>query len=222
MNGTRDFLDNLKLRLSYGTSGADNISSSLWKETWTTEQITVDGNTITTYKPGEMLQNPDLKWETTTSRNAGVDFGFFNNKVNGSIDAYWNTTKDILMKVPVDPTAGYSYQFQNVAQLSNKGIEMAINVDLVRKRDFNLNVSASYNYNHNNVDKVSDDALADTHTNWGSSMRIPYYDYIIREGKPVGLIQGFKSNGFYTVDDFNYSNGVYTLKEGVPDIQSIV
>jgi len=222
MDGTKNFLDNLKLRLSYGTSGADNISSSLWKETWTTEQITVDGNTVTTYKPGELLQNPDLKWETTTSRNAGVDFGFFSNKVNGSLDAYWNTTEDILMKVPVDPTAGYSYQFQNVAQLSNKGFELAINVDLVRTSDFNLNMTASYNYNHNNVDKVSEDALADTHTGWGSSMRIPYYDYIIREGQPVGLIQGFKSDGFYTVDDFNYSNGVYTLKDGVADIQSIV
>jgi hypothetical protein len=53
-------------------------------------------------------------------------------------------------------------------------------------------------------------------------MRKPYYDYIIRVGEPVGTIQGFKSNGFYTLDDFNYSNGVYTLKDGVPDTKSIV
>ena len=222
MESTENFLDNLKLRLSYGTSGADNISSSLWKETWTTEQITVDGNTITTYVPGEMLSNPDLKWETTTSRNVGLDFGFLNNRINGNIDAYWNITKNILMKIPVDATAGYSYQFQNVGQTSNKGIELAINVDLIRTKDFNLNVSASYNYNHNNIDELNDDALADTHTGWGSSMRVPYYDYIIREGKPVGLVQGFKSKGFYTVDDFNYSNGVYTLKDGIPDIETIV
>ncbi|WP_120272316.1 TonB-dependent receptor [Mangrovibacterium diazotrophicum] len=222
MDSTRNFLDNLKLRLSFGTSGADNINSDLWKETWTTEQITVDGNTITTYVPGEVLANPDLKWETTLSRNTGIDFGFFNNKVNGSLDAYWNTTKDILMKVPVDPTSGYEYQFQNVAQTSNKGIELAINIDLVRTNDFNLNVTASYNYNHNNIDKLSDEALADTHTGWGSSMRLPYYDYIIREGKPVGVIQGFKAEGFYTVDDFNYTNGVYTLKDGIPDIETII
>ena len=216
------WLDNLKLRLSYGTSGADNIDPSLWKETWTTEQLTVDDETITTYVPGEMLQNPDLKWERTISRNAGLDFGLLNNRVNGNLDVYWNTTKDILMKIPVDPTAGYSYQFQNVGQTSNKGIELSLNVDVVRTKDFNLNVTATYNYNHNNIDELNDDALADTHTGWGSTMRLPYYDYIIREDKPVGLIQGFKSAGYYTVDDFNYSNGVYTLKDGISDIESIV
>ncbi len=222
MEGAKDVFDNLKLRLSYGTSGADNISSSLWKETWTTETITIDGETVTTYVPGDMLQNPDLKWETTTSRNIGLDFAFFNSRINGSIDGYWNSTEDILMKVPVDATAGYSYQFQNIAQTSNKGFELAVNVDLVRKKDFNLNFSASYNYNKNNIDELSDDALADTHTGWGSSMRIPYYDYIIREGKPVGLVQGFKADGYYTPADFNYSNGVYTLKDGVADIESII
>ena len=222
MGSTKGFLDNLKLRLSYGSSGADNINPSLWKETWMTEQITVDGQTVTTYVPGKMLSNPDLKWETTISRNAGLDFAFLNNRINGNLDMYWNTTKDILMKIPVDATAGYSYQFQNVGETSNKGIELAINVDLVRTRDFNLNMTATYNFNHNNIDKLEENALADTHTGWGSSMRVPYYDYVIRKGKPVGLIQGFKSRGFYTVDDFNYSNGVYTLKSGVPDIESII
>ncbi len=222
MEGTRGFLDNLKLRLSYGLSGADNISSSLWKETWETEQITVDGETVTTYVPGEMLANPDLKWETTTSRNMGLDFGFLDNRINGNIDAYWNSTKDILMKVPVDATSGYSYQFQNVGETSNKGFEIAVNVDVVRTRDFDFNISATYNYNKNNIEDLNDDALADTHTGWGSTMRLPYYDYVIRKGKPVGLIQGFKSAGFYTVDDFDYSNGVYTLKDGVPDIEAII
>lgn len=222
MDGARNFLDNLKLRLSYGTSGADNIDPSLWKETWTTKQITIDGNTVTTYVPADMQSNPDLKWETTTSRNVGLDFGFLNNRINGNIDAYWNSTKNILMQVPVDPTAGYSYQFQNVGQTSNKGIELAINVDLVHKKDFTLNLTATYNYNHNNIDKLAANALADTHTGWGSSLSLPYYDYVIRQGQPVGVIQGFKSEGFYTVDDFNYANGVYTLKPGVPDIKSII
>lgn len=49
-----------------------------------------------------MLSNPDLKWETTISRNIGLDFGFFNNRLSGTIDAYWNTTKDLLMCIPID------------------------------------------------------------------------------------------------------------------------
>ncbi len=222
MASTRNVMDNLKLRLSYGSSGSDNISSLLWKETWTTKQITVDGQIVTVYVPGEMLSNPDLKWETTISRNAGLDFGFLNNRINGTLDLYWNSTKDILMKVPVDPSGGYVYQFQNVGQTSNKGLELAVNFDIIRTKDFNLNVSATYNYNKNNIDKLNDDALADTNTGWGSSMRLPTYDYIIREGQPVGLIQGFKAAGFYTVDDFDYDGTTYTLKEGVPDIKSII
>lgn len=222
MEGARNWLDNLKLRLSYGTSGSDNIDASLWKETWTTENIVVDGQNVTTYVPGEMQGNPDLKWETTISRNAGLDFGFFNGRIRGSVDFYWNTTKNILMKIPVDASAGYSYQFQNVGQTSNKGVELALGVDLVRSKDFNLSLNMTYNFNKNNIDDLNDNALADTHTGWGSSMRKPYYDYIIREGEPVGVIQGFKSAGFYTVDDFNYVNGVYVLKDGIPDIKSIV
>ena len=62
----------------------------------------MDGEKVTTYVPGDMKGNPDLKWETTISRNLGVDFGFFNNWVRGSLDYYWNTTKNILMKVPID------------------------------------------------------------------------------------------------------------------------
>ena len=222
LEGAKDYLDNLKLRLSYGTSGSDNIDPSLWKETWTTKAITVDGVPTTVYVPGEMKGNPDLKWERTISRNLGLDFGFWNGKLRGSIDLYWNTTKDILMRVPIDATKGYSYQYQNVGQTSNKGVELALFYEIVRTKDFNLSFNATYNYNKNNIDELYDNVLADTHTGWGSSMRLPYYDYVIRVDNPVGLIQGFKSQGFYTVDDFNYSGGVWTLKPGVPDIQDIV
>ena len=163
-----------------------------------------------------------MKWETTISRNIGLDFGFFNSRIRGSLDFYWNTTKDLLMKVPVDSSTGYSYQFQNVGQTSNKGIELALGTDLVRSKDFNLSMNLTYNFNKNNIDDLDENTLADTNTGWGSSMRLPQYDYIIRKGQPVGLIQGFKSDGFYTVDDFDYANGVYTLKQGVPDIKNVV
>lgn len=222
MEGARDWLDNLKLRLSYGTSGSDGISSSLWKDTWSSSTITVDGVITPVYNPGSMKANPDLKWETTTSRNIGLDFGFWNGRLRGSIDGYWNSTNDILMKVPTDASSGYSYQFQNVGETSNKGIEVALGADLVRKQDFNLSLNLTYSYNTNKVESLNDSALADTSTGWGSSMRKPTYDYIIREGMAVGTVQGFVSQGFYTTNDFNYENGVWTLKEGVPDTKDIV
>jgi len=223
MANTKDWLDNLKLRLSYGTSGNDDIDASLWKEFWEPSTTFVNGKRIITFSPGQLLQNPDLKWETTISRNLGLDFSFWNGKLRGSIEAYWNSTKDILMKVPVAETTGHSYQFQNVGETSNKGIELSVFYEVIRSKDFNLSINATYNYNKSNVEKVAEGVNADVNlTDWGSSMKKPTYDYILREGMTVGTIQGFKSAGFYTVDDFNVVDGVWTLKTGVPDTKDIV
>ena len=222
MANTKDWLDNLKLRLSYGTSGNDNIDASLWKEYWEPKVVWTNGVRKVTFSPGAVLANPDLKWETTISRNLGIDYGFWNGKLRGSIEFYWNTTKDILMRVPVAESTGHSYQYQNVGETSNKGIEFSVFYEIIRSKDFNLSVNATYNYNKNNVEKVVEGVNADTNTNWGSSMKRPYNDYIIREGEPVGTIYGYKSAGYYTVDDFNVADGVWTLKAGVPDMGSNV
>jgi len=224
MESTNSWLDNLKLRLSMGLSGADNIDSSLWKETWTSSTVTFNGITYSGYKPNGMLSNPDLKWETTVSRNIGVDFGFWNNRLSGTIDAYWNTTKDLLMCIPIDETTGYSYQYQNIGQTSNKGIEISLNMDLYRSKDFSFGISGTYNYNHNNIDKLSDNIIAQYGSQWASSSTSPGYDYIFKEGSPVGLIRGFICDGYYTTKDFTYdsSTGVYTLNADVPDLSSSI
>ena len=217
MKNSQSWLDNLKLRLSFGSSGNDQIASGLTETLWTTGTATVNGESITTYKPASTLGNSDLKWETTISRNLGLDFSFWNGKLRGNIDYYWNTTKDVLMLVPCDPTSGFSFQMQNIAQTSNKGLEISLNYEIVRQKDWSLSFGMTYNFNNNKVDKLQEGVLASAHTNWGSSMRVPTYDYIVKEGEPVGLVQGMQSAGFYTVDDFNVVNGVWTLKEGIPD-----
>ena len=142
-----------------GTSGADNIDSSLWKSSWKTT-TNAAGETI--YQPNDMRANPDLKWETTISRNLGVDFSFWNGRLFGSVDAYWNTTKDILMRVPTAAATGYTYQMANVGQTSNKGVEFSLGAALVRKQNFNLNFNATYSYNKNKIDKIKADVNADT------------------------------------------------------------
>ncbi|WP_455663922.1 SusC/RagA family TonB-linked outer membrane protein [Phocaeicola sp.] len=213
-------VDNLKLRLSYGLAGADNIDASLWRETWKTGTTTYNGNVVSTYEPNGMKANPDLKWETTTSRNLGFDFGLWGSRLSGTLDLYWNTTSDLLMRQEIDSSTGYSYQFRNIGQTSNKGLELALNYHLIRTKDFNLNVSATYNFNKNNIDELDGGKDIYYNSGWGSSAQHPSYDYVLTEGKPVGVIRGFKSAGFYTVDDFDYVNGVYKLKSGIPDIST--
>ena len=220
MASTKGWLDNLKLRLSYGTSGNDGIDAGLFDTLWQTGTTVINGVTVPTYSPADCLGNPDLKWETTISRNIGLDFGFWNGKLRGSLELYWNTTKDVLMRVPCDATTGFSYQYQNVGQTSNKGIELSVNYEILRAKDYNLSFGATINHNKNKVDKLIDGVTASAHTGWGSTMRVPYYDYIVQVGEPVGLIQGLQSAGIYTVDDFDVVNGVWTLKAGVPDYKA--
>lgn len=221
MTPANSWLDNLKLRVSYGTSGNDNISSSLWHETWVSSTAVINGKSVKTFAPSGLKENPDLKWETNISRNIGIDFGFFN-RINGTLDFYWNTTKDLLMRTEIDSSSGYSYQYQNIGKTSNKGIELALNAAIVRTKDFNLNMNLTYNYNKNKVDELDGGRDIQYGSNWGSSALMPGNDYLIREGEPLGLIRGYTSNGVYTLDDFNFVNGQYVLKEGVPDLASSV
>ncbi len=222
MSGTRDWLSNLKLRLSYGTSGADNISSNLWRETWKTtsaanNKVTINGEKTPFYQPDGLLANNDLKWETTISRNLGIDYGFLDGRINGSLELYWNTTKDLLMLVPIDNTTGYTYQYQNFGQTSNRGFEISAHVDVVRTKDLRFNVGLVHNYNKNKVDNLNNADIYQYSSYWASSATMPVNDYMLEEGKAVGIVRGFKSAGFYTVGDFNYINGQYVLKAGVPD-----
>ena len=222
LEDTSDWLSNLKLRLSYGMAGADNISSSLWRETWVSGSTKYNNVLVPTYGPEGLKANPDLKWETTISRNAGLDFGFWNNRLSGTLDFYWNTTKDLLMRQEIDSSTGYSYQYQNVGQTSNKGVEIAVNYDILRGKDYSLTFNATYNYNKNNIDELANGTPIYYGSGWASSATTPGDDYVLREGSPVGVIRGFKSEGYYTLDDFNYVNGVYILKEGIADLSAQV
>lgn len=218
MEGTRDWLDNLKLRLSYGTSGSDNINSSLWKETWKTSNIVVSGVPDVSYVPEGLMSNPDLKWETTVSRNLGLDFGFWNNRLHGTLDIYWNSTKDLLMKVPVDNTSGYTDQYRNVGETSNKGFELSLAYDIVRTKDFSLSINGTYNFNRNRIEELAEGVTTEYRDGWGSTTMKPYNDYVLLVGRPVGIVRGLISDGFYTTNDFDVVNGSYILKNGVADL----
>lgn len=233
MASTEDWLSNLKVRLSWGMSGSDAINANLWRETWqlggNTNYTISDGRENTEgdygqpYAPQSMMQNPNLKWETTISRNLGVDFGFFNERLYGSVEGYWTTTKDLLMPVSVNSSTGYTYQYQNMGTVSNTGIEFSIGGDIVQTSDFTLSANFIYNYNVNRINELAESLSVNTYGQWASSEGTPTNgEYILLEGMAIGTIRAYKYLGWYTTDDFNYdpATGVYTLKPGVPDISS--
>ena len=216
---TIDILKDASAAAIYGSDASGGVILITTKR-GKTGTTTYNGNVVSTYEPNGMKANPDLKWETTTSRNIGFDFGLWGSRLSGTLDLYWNTTSDLLMRQEIDSSTGYSYQYRNIGQTSNKGVELALNYHLIRTKDFNLNVSATYNFNKNNIDELDGGKDIYYNSGWGSSAQHPSYDYVLSEGKPVGVIRGFKSAGFYTVDDFDYVDGVYKLKAGIPDIST--
>ena len=231
MAPAQDWLSNLKVRLSWGMSGSDAINSNLWREIWqlgSNTKYTISDSRENTendfgrpYAPQGMMQNPNLKWETTISRNLGIDFGFFDERLYGTIEGYWTTTKDLLMPVAVNPSTGYSYQYQNMGVVSNTGLEFSIGGDIVQTSDFTLSANFIYNYNVNRIEELAESVMVNTYGQWASSEGAPTEgEFTLQEGMAIGTIRAYKYLGWYTTEDFNYdpTTGVYTLKPGIPDI----
>jgi TonB-dependent starch-binding outer membrane protein SusC len=219
------WVNDLKMRISYGSVGSDAISSELWKQSWTSGVGTysINEQLQPNYVPAsDLLANPNLKWETTITRNIGLDFTLFNSKLSGTIEVYKNTVKDLLLVAPVSGLTGFRFTQENVGSTSNKGIELSLSGDIFTSEDFNLQGSFNINVNKGNVDELADGINGSYSSGWGGVAQNPREDYIFEVGKPVGLIQGYTHDGWYTTDDFDYnpSTQIYTLKPGVADYAS--
>jgi TonB-linked SusC/RagA family outer membrane protein len=221
-----NWINNLKLRFSYGSVGNDGISANLWKTAWSsTGQTSFSINEVrqVSYTPASTIANPKLKWETTITRDLGLDFAFLKSRIYGTLDFYWNSTKDLLMLTSVSAISGFSSTYDNIGSTSNKGIELSLGGDIIRKKDLTLSATLILNINRGAVEELAPGVNGLYKTQWGSTMTQPNTgDYVLVVGKPVGQVRGYTYDGFYTVDDFDYNavTKMYTLKTGVPDIGS--
>ena len=202
MSGTSQWLSNLKLRLSYGTAGNNRINSGLISTTYSMASNTskapfFDETRTSMIELPNNLYNPDLKWETTITRNFGIDYGFWNGRVSGTLDFYWNTTKDLLMRTVIPANSGYQYQYQNFGQTSNKGVELALNTVLIDKRNFNLNFNFNIAYNRGRIDELNTDTPWQS-SSWAGNTIAKYEDFRVEEGGRLGEIWGYKTNGYFT------------------------
>ena len=205
MKKAQDWLSNLKLRLSFGMAGNNRIPAGSVRSVYTLSENTDHGpffneSRVPMLRHGNTMYNPDLKWETTITRNIGIDYGFWNNRISGTLDFYWNTTKDLLMRSLIPSTTGYDYQYQNFGKTSNKGVEFALNAVLVDKKNFGLNFNFNIAYNRNKIEEVLMDNPWQVNSFAGSTFA-NYETFRIEEGGRVGEIWGYKANGFFTVYD---------------------
>lgn len=223
MEKTQNWLSDLKLRLSYGTAGNNNIPSgqiTQMYESNSTSWINGYGNY---WAPSKYMANPDLKWETTITRNLGLDFTLFGGRLSGTLEGYINTTKDLLIEFPISGT-GYNYQYRNMGKTQNSGFEATVNWVAIDKKDFGLSFSANIGFNKNEIKSLGIMNDFGSESYWASSEI--GYDYWIAVGGSVGKMYGYRSDGRYEVDDFtgyNASTNKWDVDKSVaPDATGVV
>ena len=222
MEGTKEWLDDLKLRFSYGTAGNNNIPSGQMVQTYSNSATSWINGFSNYWAPSKTMANPDLKWETTITRNLGLDFTVLGGKLNGTIEAYLNTTTDLLIQFPVGGT-GYDTQYRNMGKTENKGIEASINWTIVNKKDWGVSFNANIGFNKNTIKDLGmmNDFGAETY--WASSEI--GNDFWIAKGGSVGQMYGYRSDGRYEASDFvgyDAATDSWILKEGVVDASAVV
>ena len=230
-----DALYSLKVRLSYGQTGQQDISGSTiptYMYNTNASQYVFGSQAITPITP--LGYNADLKWETTTTYNAGVDFGFLNGRLTGNLDFYKRYTKDLLNWTPVAAGANLTnYLAANIGKLENTGLELELNGVILQSKDWFWSVGANVAWNKTRVTKLTtDDERPDYYgvdtggisggtgntiqvhqTGYAPNSFFVYQQVYDKNGKPIeGLYVDRNNDG--KID----KNDMYCYKKAAPDV----
>ena len=188
MEGTNDWLNNLKLRLSYGKAGNEAINVYETLSKMTNAALALDGASYTALYPNSRMGNSGLSWESTQSFNVGVDFGFLNNRINGNIDFYTSKTTDLLLQRNLPKISGYSNVYMNMGETANKGLEITINSKNISTKDFTWSTSLVWSWNKNEIKDLYGDGKDDLGNRW----------FI---GHPISVIYDYEMEGIWQKDE---------------------
>ena len=228
MQDAASWLSNMKFRLSIGMAGNNNVDLGYLHPDYLSQQMTYfdmgqgTSNILVVGGADKIAANPDLKWETTITRDFGIDYGFFNERLTGTIDLYWNTTKDLIIR-QIIPTR-YNYQYQNIGSTRNMGMEFSIKGIILdhksKSLSYNLSVDANISFNKTRIQDLGKvtSMLAQTSC-FGSSEYLTTAEFLLEVGQPVGNVYGYVTDGYYTASDFQSylsSTHAWGLKSDVP------
>jgi iron complex outermembrane receptor protein len=213
-----DVLTNLKLRLGWGVTGQQDIGNdypaqATYVASSPGSYYMIDGQFLPTLRPS--AYDPDIKWETTTTQNIGLDFGFLKDRITGSVDVYKRVTEDLLNTVTVPTGSNFSNTLlTNVGSLENKGAELSLNLVAISQKDMSLNIGFNTSYNQNKITKLllNDDpdyigilyGSAFTGTNQVTRVGYPAYSFFLN--KQVYDAAGNPIEGMYV--DLSGDGGV--------------
>ena len=181
-----DWIEDLKLRASYGLTGTQNIGDQMYRTLYTPYNYAGNNALIPT-----QLGNPAVKWETTKETDAGLDFSFFKGRLQGTLDYYNKRSEGVLLSLPVAPSSSYGTLMTNVATIGNRGYEVSVKGDLIRTKDFKWSASMNITWNRSIVNKIGNADL----TQIGDLSGLENGNTAIVAGKPLGLVLGYYVKG---------------------------
>jgi len=188
--------DDIKLRASYGVAGNQEIGNYRSLVTLGSGANAVIGGQLLSGVAANQLANPDLKWETTSDINFGVDFALMDNKITGSVDMYSKTTEDMLVEVNVPQPAVVTTKLDNVGSVENSGLEFFINSVNMSTKDMSWNTSFNFSTNKNNVVSLGKDVEYIVTGQVGGAGLSGVQAAIIKPGEPFGTFFGYELSGY--------------------------
>lgn len=214
-----DFIKNLnifsdlKLRLGYGLAGNNRIGSynSL---AILSSVFTAMGNQLTNGYASKQIPNADLKWEANKTLNMGIDLGFFNQRLTIAPEFYINKSSNLLLNANIPYSSGYTSMIINAGKTKNTGIDLAINSVNIDKPNFMWRTTLTMSHNSNKIEALTGEESQLYEARFGFNQKT----HKLQVGKSLGQFYGYKTEGIYTMDDFEVNaDGTYgKLKDGVP------
>ena len=195
-------LDLLKIRYSVGLAGNNRIPAGQIHRRFKAVSDTRTFDMVNWVTPGTVLPNPDLKWEKTLSHNLGLDYALLKQRLSGSIEAYHNTSLDLLINYPISGV-GYNSQYRNLGTVLNRGLEFSIRAVVVEKRTFGLTLSGNVALNQNRVLSLGE--LDEIRTESRVQATGIGWDFLVKKNRPLGEFYGYESDGWYGIDDFDFT-----------------
>ena len=213
--------EDLKLRVGWGEIGNHGIGSygTLSDYGINGQLYGTPGNGTSVPLSLNNVANPNLTWETTEQLNFGLDFATKKDRVSGSVDLYDKTTKDLLQSAPIPTSSGFRSILINRGTISNKGLELALNIAAVSTDDFQINIGGNIAFNKTKIETLGGplrdfyvDGVAQQRSFYfgnqistGNYFRSPANVFI--EGEETGLFYGLESNGIYQTEDTDLVDG---------------
>lgn len=225
--------DELKVRLSYGISGNQGISPYQTLSRYGVEQYYDNGKWNTAIGPGYIvgyegdsyrfkiwggIPNVDLKWETTAQSDLGLDMAFLDRRLRVTFDYYVKNTSDLLRERILSLSSGYNRMWVNDGEIQNKGFELSVDGDIIRKKDLNFSASFIFSKNKNEVKSLGNEITSGLNTDyitgmkyefWGSSLStFRQNPNILAIGQPINVFYGYKVDGIIQTEEEGLAAGL--------------